>query len=149
MENKICCFAGHSTVYIEDLEQISEIVSSEITNLIENHNVNTFYNGGKGTFDNLCAECVANIRQYYKTIESYLILAYMPKNDGFNSTLYDGTIYPELETVPPKFAIIRRNEWIIDNSNFLIAYVKNQYGGAYRTLKYAQRKKHIIIRNIA
>lgn len=63
--------------------------------------------------------------------------------DPYNE--YDGTIYPDLEYVPKRFAIVKRNEWMINNSNFLIAHVKHDWGGAYRTLQYARRKKDIKI----
>ena len=32
---------------------------------------------------------------------------------------------------------------MIDKSDFLIAYVEHNWGGAYRTLEYAKKKKHI------
>lgn len=69
----------------------------------------------------------------------------MPKEkDEYDNTLkiFDDTIYPDIEKVPPGFAIIKRNEWMIDNSDFLIAYVKNDFGGAYKTLQYAEKKKN-------
>ena len=63
---------------------------------------------------------------------------------------FNGTIYPDgLEFVPQKLAIIKRNEWMVDNSSFLIAYIDHEWGGAYRTFKYAQRKKHIKVISIA
>ena len=70
----------------------------------------------------------------------------MPKEkDEFDSTLeiFDGTIYPDIENVPPRFAIIKRNEWMVKQSDFMIAYVNYPWGGAYKTLQYAERKKNI------
>ena len=49
-------------------------------------------------------------------------------------------IYPALENVPPKYAIIRRNEWMIDKADLLIAYVTHGWGGAARTYRYAKQK---------
>jgi hypothetical protein len=37
---------------------------------------------------------------------------------------------------------------MIDKSDFLIAYVEHNSGGAYRTLEYTKRKKHMEITNI-
>ncbi|MBR2735488.1 MAG: DUF1273 domain-containing protein, partial [Clostridia bacterium] len=54
---------------------------------------------------------------------------------------FDDTLYPEIEKTSPKFAIVKRNEWMIDKSDFLIAYVEYNWGEAYRTLEYAKRKK--------
>ena len=58
---------------------------------------------------------------------------------------YDTTIYPPLEGVPYRFAIIKRNEWMIDQADLIIAYIQHHYGGAYRAYAYAQKKKKTII----
>ena len=52
---------------------------------------------------------------------------------------YDGIIYPDIENTPPKFAISKRNEWIINQSDFVIGYVQTHYGGAYNSLLYAHK----------
>lgn len=147
MTKKICTFAGHSKIYGDDT--IKERLKKEIKNLIENCGVNTFYNGGKGQFDLLCAECANELKNDYPFIKSYLILAYMPgKKNQFDADFYknfDDTLYPEIEKVPPKFAIIKRNEWMVDKSDFLISYVEHNWGGAYRTLEYAAKRHRIRI----
>ena len=60
----------------------------------------------------------------------------LTKND-----IYDATIYPPIENVLPMYAIIKRNEWMVERADLIIAYVKYTYGGAYKTLNYAERKK--------
>ena len=45
-----------------------------------------------------------------------------------------------LENVPPKYAIIRRNEWMVDKADLLLAYITYGWGGAARTYRYAKRK---------
>ena len=152
MTQKICTFAGHGEIYGENT--LKEKLKKEIINLIERYGVNTFYNGGKGQFDWLCADCVKELRKDYPFIKSYMIFSYLPgKKNEFDSNPYkdfDGTIYPYgLEFVPKRFAIVKRNEWVIDNSSFLITYINHKWGGAYRTLEYAKRKKHIQFINIA
>ncbi len=147
---KACCFAGHATLYGNE-ETIKSKLKNEIINLIENHDVTTFYSGDKGSFDWLCARTICEIKKDYSSIKSYCILSYMPKEkDEYDNTLkiFDDTIYPDIEKIPPKFAIIKRNEWMIKNSDFLIAYVENHFGGAYKTLQYAERRKNIKIINL-
>jgi hypothetical protein len=40
-----------------------------------------------------------------------------------------------------RYAIIKRNEYMIDESDFIIFYVTHRFGGgAYRALEYAKRK---------
>lgn len=151
MKVKACSFAGHSEVYNEN--EIKLKLRNEIINLIENEKVTTFYNGGKGSFDRLCANCINELKKDYPYITSYLVLAYMPKEREKDNNsvlkLFDNTIYPNIERVPPRLAILKRNEWLVDNSDFLIAYVNHSCGGASKTLEYARKKKHIVINNIA
>ncbi|MDO4200367.1 MAG: SLOG family protein [Clostridia bacterium] len=147
MKRKICTFAGHREIY--DIDSIKAKLKNEIINLIENHGVTTFYNGGKGKFDWLCAECVKELKSDYPFIKSYLILAYIPtdknKSDINRYDDFDDTIYPNLETIPPKYAIIKRNKWMIDRADFLITYIHNEWGGAYKTLVYARKHKNIVV----
>ena len=58
---------------------------------------------------------------------------------------YDDCIYPPLENVLPRFCILRRNEWMVDEADLIIAYVMHPLGGAYKTLEYARKKKKKII----
>ena len=59
--------------------------------------------------------------------------------------LYDSSVYPPIENVPMRFAINKRNEWMINQADLVIAYVDHTFGGAYKTLQYAKRKKKQII----
>ena len=82
------------------------------------------------------------LKKDFPNIELIFISPYLEnKNLKVANEIYDDTIYPPLETVPKKFAIIKRNEWMIDNCDILVAYVKYSWGGAEKTLNYAIRKK--------
>lgn len=52
----------------------------------------------------------------------------------------DDVVYPALEEVPKKFAISKRNEWIVDNSDLLIFFIDHRWGGAYNAYKYALKR---------
>ena len=47
-----------------------------------------------------------------------------------------------------KEAITKRNKWLVDNTDMLIAFVENNKGGAYQCLEYA-KKAQIDFINIA
>lgn len=102
-----------------------------------------FYLGGYGMFDSLCASVLRELKPEYDYIRLILVLPYLNSNlitDG-----YDETIYPPLESVPKKFAILRRNEWMVQESDIVVAYVNHGWGGAAKTLQYARRKRKRII----
>lgn len=106
------------------------------------------YNGGYGNFDYFAAKCVQRLQGQYTNIRNCLILPYIDLSflehiDRYKNR-FDETIYPPLESVPKKYAIIRRNEWMIDNADMLIACVRHSWGGAAHILEYAKRKKKVI-----
>jgi len=50
-------------------------------------------------------------------------------NREYSTDLYDDTTYPPLEDVPKKYAISRRNEWMVDQADVVVAYVTHGWGG--------------------
>lgn len=102
------------------------------------------YTGGYGSFDRFAARCVKEAQTTAKNIRNYLVVPYLTvamqrelkEREGF----FDEIIYPALENVPPKYAILRRNEWMVERANLVIGYITHNFGGAARTWKYAKRK---------
>ena len=63
----------------------------------------------------------------------------------YDPMYYDGSVYPPLETVPRRYAISKRNEWMVEQADVIISCVTHGWGGAATTLTYANRKKKSII----
>lgn len=112
----------------------------------------TFYVGGMGDFDRLCATAVRQLKTSYpqKDIDLILVLPYQTKqlqhDQDYLRKLYDDIIIPvELLTVHPKAAILKRNFWMIDHSDILLSYVSHNWDGAYKSKQYAQKKNISII----
>lgn len=133
-------FCGHSE--IRQQEEVKNWLYGVIKSLIQ-QGATTFYLGGYGAFDCLAATVLGELKEQYPQVERVLILAYL--NTGRNLSGYDSTLYPPLETVPPRFAISHRNRWMVDASHVVVAYVLHDWGGAAATLQYAKRKKKRII----
>lgn len=102
-----------------------------------------FLLGGYGDFDVMAAMAVKELKAEYPQIKSIIILPYLTKK--YNSELYDCSVYPELERIPKKAAIIKRNEYMVNKADIVISYVKYTYGGSYKTLEYAKKKNKQII----
>ena len=103
----------------------------------------TFYIGGYGDFDSLAAAAVRRQKSTYPQVEAILVLAYL--NRDVDASRYDGTTYPPLETVPPRYAILKRNEWMVCESDVVISGVTHGWGGAAKTLDYARRRGKVIV----
>lgn len=143
----IVTFCGHRD-FVETAE-----AENQLTMFLEKYareNVRLVcYNGGYGNFDYFAAKCVQKMQEQYSNIRNCLVLPYidqpfLERIEIFKNH-FDETIYPPLESVPRKYAIIRRNEWMVDSADIVIAYVTYSWGGAARTLEYAKRKNKNII----
>ena len=134
--SKVCAFFGHRDVWAdisEPLEQAIRIAVAE--------GVTDFWVGGYGSFDSYAAGSVRRLKKDFPEISLHLILAYLPTEKDPLADNYDSMIYPEgLELVPQRFAISKRNQWIVNNCDMVIAYVRNTYGGAYTAYQYACKK---------
>lgn len=133
-------FCGHKEVW--DREPVERWLKQVCGELIS-QGANEFFLGGYGHFDYMCASVLRELKKTHPQIRLILVLPYL------NSTMitdgYDETVYPPLETVPPRFAIVRRNEWMVRECDGVVAYVMRGFGGAAKTLEYARKKKKTII----
>ena len=141
----IIAFAGHS--FISSRHEVKEMVKEQIRNNIIDVKLVTCYLGGYGDFDEICARACRELKQEYDDIEvvyvtPYISLSEQAKIKEMQSYgLCDTSIYPPIENVPLRFAISKKNEWMMTNADLIIAYVNRSYGGAYKSLQVAKRKK--------
>lgn len=133
-------FCGHAQ--ISQSEKIEKWLYDVTQKLIE-QGATTFYLGGYGAFDSLAASVLREQKKRYSQIELVLVLAYL--NTGRDTSGYDSTVYPLLETVPRRFAISHRNRWMVESADVVVAYVLHDWGGAATTLRCAKQKKKQII----
>ena len=134
-----CTFFGHR----DSPSSIRGVLSAEIERLINEKDVNTFYVGTQGNFDRMAYSVLAELHKRYQHIKVYRVLAYMPK-PGETDTA--DTIVPEgIETAHPRYAIVSRNNWMIDRSDYIVAYITHPTGGAYQAVERAKRRNRSII----
>ncbi|MCH5143331.1 MAG: hypothetical protein J1G07_06460 [Clostridiales bacterium] len=139
-----CAFFGHRSFnYSPYREKLNNI----ITDLIENHGVTQFYNGFRGEFDCLCATIVSELKYQYPNIRNIMVLSYYPSVSFTIPKYFDDCVYLLEKSVPPKSAIPRTNEKIVERADYIISGVKNQNGGAWTACQYAIRC-HKLIFNI-
>jgi len=131
----IITFCGHSKLIEQDT--IRAHLTRELRTLLE-HGNHKFYLGGYGDFDLLAAKVLYELKQEYPETESILILPYLDRK--VDASLYDSTIYPPFENVPKRYAISRRNKWMVEQADMVIACVDHDWGGASKTLEYAVKK---------
>ena len=151
MEKIKIAFFGHRDIYITDDQR--EQLKTTVSHLIDSYAFAEFYFGGYGRFDHdaydcmreFAAACRCKCKFCYVHPYSYpkYLLRHSPP-DG----MYDELVYLGSENIPPKIAIIDRNKKIVNICDMIIFAVTRTHGGAYQTLKYAERK-HIAHINLA
>lgn len=147
---KICCFAGHSRLYDEG---IYEKLVSVIENLIVIENINEFWVGNYGAFDKLCAKAVRYLQNRYSNIRLNLVLPYLTAEiNEYKAQYYkeyDNILIADIpEKTPRGLKIIKSNHYMVQKSTVIVCYVKHRFGGAAKTLEYAEKKGNIKIVNL-
>ena len=140
---KTITFCGHSRLTESEKQCIENELYIQIEKLIQ-QGAEEFLLGGYGDFDLLCARVVRELKENHSHINSVLVIPYI--NREYDENLYDTSEYPHLETVPKRFAISKRNEYMVQNADVVIAYITHNWGGAARTFEFAKRKKKKIIK---
>lgn len=129
-------------------EHIKNSLEITISNLIENQNANIFLVGNQGGFDNMSNSILFKLKEKYPHIKHYTILAYMPTKNNENNC-NKNTIFPEDVAIShPKFAISKRNDWMLKNSDIVICYITHSDGGAAKYCEKAKKQGKLVI-NIA
>ena len=141
---KVCTFAGHREVYQANISEMLDEAISKIINTDDNFR---FLVGGMGEFDGMCSSAVRRAKRKYpnKEIRLELVLPYLThelnENKLYYETSFDDVVIPiELAGVHYKSAITKRNRWMVEQSDWLIAFIYRDFGGAYTTLRYAEKK---------
>ena len=136
---KTCFFIGHR----DAPENLLPSIVSEVERHITVYGAEDFVVGGYGKFDSLAAQAVIHIKKSHPTVTLFRLLAYhpseriVPELPGF-----DGSFYPEgMERVPRRAAIVRANQYMINRSAYLIAYVCHPSSGARNLLECAARRE--------
>lgn len=134
-------FFGHSRIP----QAIKPLLIRTVVDLIVNKGVNEFYVGNHGAFDGMVKKVLKELKEEYPSIKYNVVLAYLPvKKEEYQD--YSDSIYPDsLEKVPYRYAICRRNEWMINNSDVVVTYTEKCFGGAYEFKRKAQKRGKKVI----
>lgn len=130
----IVAFCGHRTLH--DEKAVQAWLEKLLPQLIR-EGADTFYVGGKGAFDRKAAAVAMQCKAQHPHIRVTLVQAYI---DQMRSPeLHDDTLYPPLESVPPRFAITRRNEYMLRAADVVVAYVMHSASNSVRNRDFALR----------
>ena len=134
---KSCFFIGHRHADRHIYERLLAAVETHISE----YGATDFLVGHYGDFDRMAAQAVAEARHTHPGISLTMLLPYYPEDRTISvPPIFDGTFYPPgMEFCPKRYAIVRANQYAIEHSDYLIAYVTG-IGKSRDFLDYAKHK---------
>ena len=134
---KTASFFGHADLEREST-QIALKLRKSIVDLIE-QGVDTFYVGNHGEFDILSSRIAVDLKIHYPQIQVIVVLCYPNELQYLKCEFTDFIIPSEIESVPKRACIVKRNQWVVNHSDYIVSYIKYKIGGAYSVIQYAQK----------
>ena len=136
MEIRTACFFGHRDVTHDIRAKLQFIIEQ----LITEEQIYNFYVGHQGQFDSMVRSVLKELKVKYPHIRYTVVRAYMP-DEHIKEVYGEDTLYPDgLETVPRRFAISKRNDWMIQHSGYAVCDVHKITGGAVKFREKAEKK---------
>ena len=137
----ICTFFGHR----ECPDSVKVKLREALTDLIVNHDVDTFYVGNQGRFDAIVHSVLQELKKEYPQIDYAVVLSYMSGKQTEYDDYFD-TIFPEgIEFVHPRYAISWRNNWMLRQSDYVVTYITHTWGGAAQFAEKAVKQRKVVI----
>lgn len=138
---------------IEDYLTVEAKLHELLRIIIQRENIDIeFLVGRNGDFDLMATSVIRKLKKETGNENAFLtlVLPYETAELRNNTESFE-SYYDSIETCEAsadcnfKYAIVARNRDMIDRSDLVVVYVKNESGGAYQSLKYAEKIQKRII----
>lgn len=135
----IAGFFGHAGLV--DADKIKSLLRARMETVI-GHREAELWLGAHGAFDAI-SFCVArDFKRVHPLARMVLVTPYLDAKEVREAReAYDAVLYPPIETVPKRLAILARNRYVARNADVIFAYVDHSFGGAAQALIEAERAK--------
>ena len=158
---KTACFTGHrpqSILFLRDEESekslaLKKQIRAEVIRLIETENVTHFISGMALGIDQICAEIVLELKEQYPSIT--LECAFPCKTQAvkwseksrkrYFTIIYQSDKKTMVQREYTYDCMMKRNKYMVDQSDFVIAVWNGSKSGTGNTVAYAKSKDKKII----
>lgn len=144
------CFFGHRV--IDDFQAIEKEVERIIDKILSEHEYVEFLIGREGDFDQIVSSAILRYKKKSELdncsltwIMPYMKAEYKHNQDSFENYYDSIDLCEQSANAHPKTAIRIRNRAMVDRSDLCVFYVNRKKGGAYQTLKYAEKSSTKLI----
>jgi uncharacterized phage-like protein YoqJ len=139
---KSCAFAGHRVFYDAPDENL---LKKCVINLV-NQGVDTFYSGMAMGFDLFAANVVIDVKKDYPNVKLVACIPCLGQERYYSAT--DKQLYEKVLVNCDDVVVLSehyyngcmfvRDRYMVDNSEYLIVYMRQKVGGTIYTLNYAR-----------
>lgn len=144
-----CAFTGHRNFdYYNEIRSLERAIESAIIY----DDVDTFYNGMARGFDLAAAQTVIQLKRRYK-IKLIACVPFYGQKETLNA--FDRKIYEEVLEHCNEIIVLsqdyypgcmyKRNRYMVNNCDMVIAYYRGKRGGTQYTVKYAEEQQKKIV----
>lgn len=120
-------FFGHR----DTPQTVLPALESLVRELVVKEGADRFYVGSQGAFDAMAKSALTGLKKEHPNVQCAVVLAYLPEKAEESGQHEPETVFPEgLESAPRRFAIHRRNCWMVQQADVVVTYVKSPAGGA-------------------
>lgn len=140
-----CCFTGHRAMSMAEQKQIFPILTQKISEAME-QGVTVFRNGGALGFDTLSALSVLKLKENHSQIKLFIDVPHRGQSDHWKK--FDRDVYEYIISHADEVTYVsqnyqkgcmqKRNRFMVDRSDLVIAYIRKTSGGSYYTACYAE-----------
>ncbi len=151
---KVACFSGHRKLP-EDCTELRTNLEKAIISLIK-RGVVFFGSGGALGFDQEAAAAVLKLKKDYPHIRLVMVLPCPPEEQSLKWNEQQKKRYYDLldradkvRVLSPRYTkscMLDRNRHMVDCSAYLICYLREQHGGTFYTVNYAEQQGLEILR---
>lgn len=160
-EAKSCCFTGYRpskfpfSLYEKSAEYIrfeNQLLEGILT--LADEDCRIFYSGMAMGFDIIAAEAVLLLKNAYKTPLKLIAVVPFPEQKETFSPLWKKRYEKVLSecdctiTLSDKYyqgCYQKRNEYMVDNSDYVLTWYDGKSGGTKNTMRYAEKKQRFIL----
>ncbi len=152
--SKVACFSGHRKLP-QDCTELRANLGKAIITLIE-QGVVFFGSGAALGFDQEAATIVLKLKENYPHIRLIMVLPCPPEEQSLKWNEEQKRRYYELldkankvRVLSPRYTsgcMLDRNRHLVDNSAYLICYLRESKGGTFYTVNYAEKQGLKILR---
>ncbi|MBQ8849546.1 MAG: DUF1273 family protein [Clostridia bacterium] len=145
--NFTCCFTGHRVLPAEQIECLYRELDRVLDILIRS-GVSDFRVGGALGFDTLAALCVLDKRRVCPHLRLELCIPCADQANAWSDS--DRQTYEYIRSQADKVTVLsekytrgcmhRRNRYMVDGSDYCVAYCTADKGGSAYTVNYAKKK---------